>query len=280
MTLAVGYAFCCLFFAALNDFVFKLFARKERSRGVFVGVAGAVWFLLLAFLPWNRESSMAATLMWGAVSGAFSVTSNLLLIEAMSRGSAGMCSTIFRLNMVLVVLFAALLLDEDLTLLQWLGVLCATGAVLAFLPSDGKARLWNAGLMMVLAAAALRAGMGLSYKYGFLQGADRNGIIVINSLFWIACGGAYALFREKAPLKPERKVLLYGLLSGGLITGLVVFMALSLESGEASVVLPVAQMSFLGTFVLSMLLLKEKLTPAKVAALACGSAAILLLTLG
>jgi len=27
MSIAVGYAFCCLFFAALNDFVFKLFAR-------------------------------------------------------------------------------------------------------------------------------------------------------------------------------------------------------------------------------------------------------------
>ena len=281
MSIAVGYAFCCLFFAALNDFVFKLFARKERSRGLFVAVAGSVWFALLAFLPWSPESDFGATLLWGAVSGALSVTSNLLLIEAMSHNSAGMCATIFRLNLVLVVLSAALLLDETLTLLQWCGVLLAALAVLAFLPAGGDAKkLRNAGLILVLAAAALRSGMGIAYKYGFTQGADRNGIILINSIFWIVCGGFYALFSEKAAFRPERKVLRYGLLSGFLLAGIVVFMALSLEQGSASVVLPVAQMSFLGTFLLSALLLKEKLSLCKAAALLSGSAAIILLTVG
>ena len=64
-------------------------------------------------------------------------------------------------------------------------------------------------LILVLAAAALRSGMGIAYKYGFTQGADRNGIILINSIFWIVCGGFYALFREKTALRPERKVLRY-----------------------------------------------------------------------
>lgn len=154
-------------------------------------------------------------------------------------------------------------------------------AVLAFLPAGGDAKkLRNAGLILVLAAAALRSGMGIAYKYGFTQGADRNGIILINSIFWIVCGGFYALFREKAAFRPERKVLRYGLLSGFLLAGIVVFMALSLEQGSASVVLPVAQMSFLGTFLLSALLLKEKLSLCKAAALLSGSAAIILLTVG
>ena len=38
--MAVMLAFCCLGFAAANDFVFKLFARKERSRGAFVFAVG------------------------------------------------------------------------------------------------------------------------------------------------------------------------------------------------------------------------------------------------
>ena len=75
MSIAVGYAFCCLFFAALNDFVFKLFARKERSRGLFVAVAGSVWFALLAFLPWGPESEFGGPRLWGAVSGVVAVTS-------------------------------------------------------------------------------------------------------------------------------------------------------------------------------------------------------------
>lgn len=281
MSIAVGYAFCCLFFSALNDFVFKLFARKDRSRGLFVAIAGVVWFALLAFLPWSPESNVGATILWGAISGALSVSSNLLLIEAMSHNSAGMCATIFRLNLVLVVLWAALLLNESLSFLQWCGVLLAVFAVLAFLPSDGSAKKkWNAGIILVLAASVLRSGMGIVYKYGFLHGADNNGIILINSIFWIICGIFYAMFREKTALRPERKVLLYGLLSGVLITGIVFFMALSLKYGDACVVLPIAQMSFLGTFLFSAMLLKERLSLYKAAALLFGSTAIILLTIG
>ena len=50
-------------------------------------------------------------------------------------------------------------------------------------------------------------------------------------------------------------------------------------TGNASVVNPIAQMSFLGTFALSAIFLKEKMTPKKICALLLGIAAIIFLTL-
>jgi drug/metabolite transporter (DMT)-like permease len=185
--------------------------------------------------------------------------------------------------MVLVVLCATIFFDERLSLLQWLGVAFAVAAVLAFWPrkndSSASRKERILGFSMVLAAAFLRAGMGLSYKYGFLQGADQNGVPLINSFFWIFGGILYALLAERKLTLPDKKLLLYGAVSGVLVAGIVVFMAASLKLGNASIVLPIAQMSFLGTLFLSVLILKEKLDAFKISAVLCGVAAILLLTI-
>ncbi len=281
MTTAIIYALVCLLFTAVNDFVFKLFASEGRSsRGGFVAIVGIFWFLALVWLPKNPDSSLAMTLGWGAVSGFFSFTGNILLIEAMSRQSAGLCSTIYRLNMVFVVIGAFFLLDENISLLQAVGIGLALVAILAFLPDGKDANARPTGFYLALLAAILRAGMGLSYRYAFLQGADKNGIVLINSLFWIVGGFLYAWVRENDRNLKDRRVLGYGVLSGVLVAGIVFFMAGSLSSGAASIVLPIAQMSFLITFVLSAIFLSEPCTFRKLGALACGGLAVMMLALG
>ena len=55
--------------------------------------------------------------------------------------------------------------------------------------------------------------------------------------------------------------------------------ALKIKDADASVVLPIAQMSFIGTLVLSVIFLKEKLSVRKIAGMICGVLAVLLLSL-
>ena len=56
--------------AAVNDFVFKLFARKKRSRGVFVFAVGVFYTLLVSFLPdWWGASPLASLLSLAAMTG-------------------------------------------------------------------------------------------------------------------------------------------------------------------------------------------------------------------
>ena len=285
--MAIFYAFCCIFCSAMNDFVFKLFARKPRSRGLFVLVIGAAWAATSLFLPGLRGSSWQTTITWGLISGFFSVVGNLLLIEAMGKQSAGICSTIYRLNLALVVPGAWILFKENNTLLQIFGIIAAFAAVLFFLPGS-KANTGTSprdakiGLILVIIAAVMRAGMGLSYKYGFNLGASANGVNLINAICWIIGGGIYFLLREiknKELAVWSRKVTGYGIISGLFVFGIVFFMAHSVRLGNASIVLPIMQMSFVVTFVLSAVFLKEKLTVYKFFALLCGAAALLLLSI-
>ena len=76
-----------------------------------------------------------------------------------------------------------------------------------------------------------------------------------------------------------KKLVGYGILSGTLVAGITVTMAKSLNAGHASVVLPIMQMSFLLTGILSVIFLKEKVTAMKIVALLLGVAAVLLLSL-
>ena len=282
--MAILLAFCCLGFAAVNDFIFKLYARKKRSRGVFVFAVGVVYTILVSFLPdwWGR--SYLATLGWGLVCGIFSVVGNILLIESMSRLSAGMCSTVYRLNLLLVVPLAMLFFHESLQHYQWIGIIAALLAVVAFMPVGEKSVIGRKlDYVMLILAMTMRAGLGLANKAALLgHQASENGIQIVVGWSWIVGGLVYYFLREYRPMPParafDRKTFGYGALSGVFVAGIIFFMVKSLKYGEASIVLPIQQMSFLATFFLGVIFLKEKVTPRKIAALGCGVVALLLLS--
>ena len=285
--MAIFWAFACMFFAACNDLLFKFFAGKNRGNGFFVSVVGVIWLAAtLAFALMDKPpQNWQATILWGAVSGFFSLAGNVLMLEAMRSLDAGICSTIYRLNLVPVTIGAALLLNENITAIQYIGIAAACVAVCAFVPrNQGKLQrtaCW--ALVIMIVAALMRAAMGLSYRYGFLHGASEKYVVVVNSLFWIFGGVLYAFWRERHLMpynKQDWKNLFFlGGLSGALVTGIVITMALMLKLGNASVVLPIAQMSFLVTGALGIWLFKERLTVSKAMAFILGVAAVLLLSI-
>ncbi len=286
MSLILIFTLCCLACSAVNDLVFKFFARKERSRGMFVMYVGIISTLLLLFLPDKMGDNWRITLLCGVLGGLVSAAGNILLLESMSSLSAGICSTVYRLNLALVVPFSVLIFGEELGVKQYLGVAFALAAILAFLPgstgSGAKGTEKKAAVLpwvMIITAAVFRAGLGLFCKYGFTQGASPNGVSLLTVSLWIVSGLVYGVWRERGFKWFDTKMIRYGILSGFLVAGIIFFMAqaLKFKDANASVVLPVAQMSFLATFVLSAIFLKEKVTLWKICALLCGVAALLLL---
>lgn len=279
--MAIFYAVCCLLFSGFNDFAFKCFAGKPSSRGFFVLVCGLVWMLIMMLIPANWGTNLTATLLTGSISGIFSLLGNILLIESMARQNVGVCSTIYRLNLILVIPLAVIFLGEKINVFQLTGILFALGAIIGFLPSSRQQAENKAaqklGMTLVITASVLRALMGISYKYGFSCGADPQAVTVCNAVCWIAGGALYAVFREKV-YRIDRPTWKAGVLSGVLICGIVFFMAKMLQAGNASITLPIAQMSFLLTFVLGAVFLKEKCPRRTILSAAAGTAAVLLLS--
>ena len=274
---ALSYAILSLVLTAVNDFVFKLFADRMRSCGGFISIIGVCWMVAILWLPMKWDN-LQATILWGVVSGLFSVAANILLIESMARQSVGLCSTIYRLNMVFVVVMAYFILKESITAVQFVGIVFALAAVIVFLPFNSIKGASGVGFMLALTASILRAFMGISYKYAFINGVDKNALLLVNSFLWIVPGLIYAVVREHQwNWMKDASVLKFGAFSGLLVAGITFGMAGSLDAGEASRVLPIAQMSFLATFGLSVVFLKEKCDLRKLIALVFGVVAIVLL---
>lgn len=73
-------------------------------------------------------------------------------------------------------------------------------------------------------------------------------MLLVNGSVWILAGGSYAMLREMG-LCVTRDVLVYSMVSGTSICAIANFLLLALQSGDASIIVPIANMSFLVTLI-------------------------------
>ena len=267
--------------AAANDFIFKLYARRSGSVGAYLAVIGIVWALVFtACLP-SRDCLLdRKTLQWGILSGIFSITANILFVKALAKGDMGICSTIYRLNLVPAALLAFILFKEPVTLPRLTAIASGVAAVFLFSWPAGKAASKSpvsAAVVLIVLASFLRAGMGLSYKAGLLNGSDGYGLLVINGVVWVIGGIICHFLADREMWRIPPSTVTYGGISGILVCGIALFMMLALKHGDASLVLPVTQMSFALTALAGIVLIKEPLTARKCAGVSLGVLCILLM---
>jgi drug/metabolite transporter (DMT)-like permease len=279
------YALLSLVFAAVNDVVFKRYAAKDRSRGAYVFGIGLIWFILQ--LPTALASGIefpfaAVTLVCGLIAGLFLTASNLLLLESLTHIDASLGSTIYRLNTMGVVVLALLFLDESLGIYKGFGIAAGILAVFLLYRRDGHSQTTHRTFLLyfslAVVASLFRALYGVTSKAGLLNGADLQPMLILGALSWVVGGAGYAIFRE-GRLRMTRNKAIYSLISGVLVFLIVNSLLLAIEHGQASTVIPIANMSFILALLLSGALGMERFTPRKFAAVAAAVCSIVLLSL-
>jgi len=101
-------------------------------------------------------------------------------------------------------------------------------------------------------------------------------MLIIISASWVVGGGIYAILREKRFRITWEKTR-FIMISSILVVGIVNFLMLAIQHGEASTVIPIANMSFVIALLLSVALKMEKLNKMKIGAISCAIGSILLL---
>jgi len=267
--------------AAANDFVFKLYARRHDSTGSYLAIIGFVWAgVFIGFLPSLACLLNYKTAAWGIISGVFSICANILLVKSLAKEDVGICATIYRLNLVPAALLAFILFKEPVTVPRLTAI--ATGIVAIWLfswPSRKSASkfVFSLVIWLTVTASLLRAGMGLSYKAGLLNGANEYGLLVINGFIWIIGGTICHFVVDQKKWRIPPATVAFGVLSGVLVCGITLFMMLALKHGDASLVLPVTQMSFALTALAGIVVIREPLTFKKCLGIALAMICILLM---
>ncbi|MDC0398134.1 DMT family transporter [Alphaproteobacteria bacterium] len=282
MTYAIFFALVSLAAAGCLDVTFRCFSLKERSRGMYVFGCGFVWLVLqLAYLTVTDTQIRLdeVTILYGLLTGAFLVLANILLIESLTGLDVSLGSMIYRLNTIGVVAISFVLLAEDVGVFKLLGIGIGVAAVLIlYRRSDGGDTVPIPFLffVMAVAASAFRAIYGVVSKVALEQGAAAEGLLVIAAISWIVGGVAYAAFREKR-VRITGKKAAYAVVSGTLAFAVVNALIEALKNGEASVVVPIANLSFAVAMLLSLFLGMEQLSSRKYIAIGCAALSVFLM---
>ncbi len=283
VSLGVVFALLSLVFAGLLDVVFKRYARKDRSRGMFVVGMGLVWCLLqLGAMAVRGEtgSTDVDTLSFGLAAGVLVTLSNLLLIESLTHLEVSLGSTVYRLNTIGVVILSFVFLAEPLGAFKLSGItLGAVAALLLYQRGNLEAPLRSMTLFfwMVVLASALRAGFGVVTKAGLSQGAHGPTMLIIGAGCWVIGGLCYAWFRERR-VRVTAKKIGYALLAGVLVFLIVNTLYAALERGDASIVVPIANLSFVVALSISVVMGMERFTARKVVAVFFAGTSIAMLS--
>lgn len=283
MSAGVGFALLSLAFAGILDVVFKRYSRKERSRGMYLLFAGVAWTALqlgvIAGGGISARTDGAGALAFACGAGVLIALANILFIESLTRINVSLAATVYRLNTIGVVILAVLFLAEPLTLLKSLGIGLGVIAVLALYEGGFTSGLVSPSpiyFALAVAASLLRAAWGILLKVGSLHQVEPQLMMLFSGLGFMAVGAAYALFWERR-MRITGKKLAYGAITGMLIFLVANALMLAIERGEASVVVPIANMSFLASVALSAMLRMENFTRRTLFAAACAAGAIAVL---
>ncbi len=281
--LAILFALASLVLGGFNEVLFKRYSAKLRSRGMLIGGAGLTWALLLLVDVALRGDSIEVSrigLGYGLAAGIAVALANILLLEAMRHMEVSLGSTIYRLNTIAVVILAILFLGESLSWLKFFGIACGIVAVLLLYQHHrvhtdyGELTL---GLLLAAFGALCRAIYGVVSKAGLEQGSDMDLLLLIAALCWIVSGFTYARFIEHRYAITRTK-LAYALVSGCIVYGIVRTLLSALALGEASVVITIANLSFLSALGVALLLKMERINGRKLAAMGFAVGAIAFLT--
>lgn len=277
MSPEIVFALFSLAFLGISDFLYRWGQRAELLHGgPFMLVQNLAYLptaLALAYvrdeLYWTPELAL------GLVNGVLAFIGFLFVLMALRRGEAVVLAPIVRLNFAVTGLLTVLLLGERLDSIKAAALALAAAAVIGLGGGLRSAGRDPRAFWLAVSAMGLFGVMGLLYKFAINNGAPPAGMVLFQSIGVFCIAVPFAL-QQRKPL-PHRGIPLWIPLACGVLTsGSYIALAVAMRHGDAVVVAPIAQLSFVLTGVLAILILKESLTLRKAAAVGCAIASVLL----
>jgi len=277
---SIAYALGALLLYGVADFVYKRAAAAGAQPHQFLMVQ--TWFFTSLALLYGLASgtlAFGAGSLWGAAAGVLVVVGYYNFAWSLRHGSVSTHATIFRLSFAVTAALAVLILREPVTAAKIAGLALALLAVWLLLASPGAAGdrradpESRASLLRVLIATAAVGVASFTYKLGLLAGAAPISLVATQGVVAVTLATAFAA-RLDGGVRPSRAALRHAPIAAVLLVVAFIFLAKGLQGGEASVIVPIAQMGFVVTALLGFFLLREPFTLRKGAGLLVALAAL------
>jgi uncharacterized membrane protein len=276
------YALAAMACFGLSDFIYKQAAAAGIRALHFLMVQSWFFFpLVIVYALGSGRLVLVPAALWGYLAGLFAFFGLYFFVRSLAAGHISTNASIFRMNFIVTVLLAVAVLDEPLTGTKLIGlVLAALGAwlLLSASPNSGHARTAEERRSLIQAAAATLTFGAVNFFHttGLRHGALPETLVVAQAACFMPLTTAAAYFADGA-LKPPAAAYRYGAGAAAVLLGATLFLLHSLVRGQASVLVPVAQMGFMIAAPLGIFVLGEPATIRKAAGLGAALAALAVL---
>lgn len=285
MTPGIEYALGAMLFFGAGDLIYKRAGAAGAQPHHLLMVQSWVFLPTVALygLATGSLTFVAGTL-WGALVGLFVMIGFYNFAHSLKSGSISINAPIFRLSFVITAALAILLLGEPVTPYKIVGIALALAAAWMLLGAPAATdravrRDSRSSLVRVLVATAAVGIGNFIYKYGLRAGATPASLIVAQAVVVVTLTTGFVAAVDRR-IRPTGPALRYA--PGAAIVLAVAFalMVESLARGEASVLVPIAQMGFGVTALLGFVFLREQFTARKGVGLLVALAALASLAYG
>jgi transporter family protein len=272
------FALLSMFMIGIYDFIYSRAVRKGVSAGTmtcsqacFFVPTVTLWAYLEGTYTWTPLTFL------GPIAAIFLFFGIWAFMRSVSLGEASVSTPIYRISFVITALVAILFLGEHMTFRKGAGFLLAAASI--FFLSDFRlgpkvnSRNRTASVLWALAAMTSIGLLNIVYKLGVSGGVAPAMFLHSQGLCFITVAFIYTTLSQGGP-RFSRIGWAHGLPAGvSVVVGLYALLA-ALRTGEASVVTPIGQLSFVVSTLMVAFWMGERFTKRKLAGLLLAVATI------
>jgi uncharacterized membrane protein len=278
----VVYAICAMVCYGLSDFIYKQAASAGIRADHFLMAQG--WFfcpLVILYALATHTLVLDPAALWGSLAGVFIFIGFHYFIRSLITGSVSTNASIFRMNFIVTVILVVILLGEPLTASKMAGLaLSLLAAWLLLGAGDNAERTPNkarrSSLVQVVIATLAFGTSNFFHTVALRHGAVPETLAVAQAALFMPIATVVVYFTDRAPRVPP-VTFRYGAAAAVMLLGATIFLLRGVADGQASVLVPIAQMGFIIAALLGILILRERATIRKVVGLGSALAALAVL---
>ena len=275
-------AVAAMAFYGLSDFIYKRAAAAGIRADYFLMVQG--WFfgpVVILYAVASHTFIPASAALWGSLAGVFIFVGFYFFIRSLTTGSISTNVSIFRLNFIITVALVIAVLGEPLTPGKIAGLALALLATWLLVTADAAANrradsAQRRSLMEVALATVAFGASNFFHTIGLRHGAVPEMLAVAQAALFMPLATAVVYFAD-GKLQPPPATFKYSAAAAIALLGATIFLLHGVAGGQASVIVPIAQMGFVVATLLGFFALHERITLRKALGLASAFAALTVL---
>jgi drug/metabolite transporter (DMT)-like permease len=278
LTPGLGFALAAMVCFGVSDLIYKRGAAAGIRAGEFMMLQGWVFCPTVTLYAWLTGTlDLHLSSLWGSLAGLFLFVALFNFAASLQISAVSTNAPIFRLNFTLTAALAILLLGETLSGAKAAALLLALAAVWLLLAEPGTQRgdVSMNSLGRVLVATVAMAFTNLFYKIGLLHGALPETMVSTQAWMFTSLATVLRIWQDRG-VRVTPGAWRYSTLAALVLAAAFVALMHGLAVGPASVLVPVAQMSFVFTALIGAAVFHERLNWRKRGGLAVAVAALAL----